>query len=556
MNSQARPDAAKPGAPGGAAAPAPRSDTPTFVIHWLMVLGLLASLATGLRIAASDNRLSWRWVEPLLLQGDVGRWHIWSAGLLLSAACAYLVLLWRGALGGRLKLLPASLRSPDAEVRRRGWNRLIYWVSFALLGTAGLTGGLMYFAGGLLPEPTLAQVHQWAAWGFIAYIGLHVVAQLWLGGLTQLLKIVRPRMAYGAAGLAALGTAGATWAVIAGGDHAAVSALHMRQVATLPVVDGLPDDAAWRDAPVVTVHTLRGSNFPDGETKVKLRAVRNATEAVFLFEWQDSTRSHKHLPLVKTDKGWAVKESRYALNDEDSYYEDKFGVMFSRVPHMGGGAVQLGSHPIAGKPTQPVGRGYHATADGSTVDVWHWKSVRSGGIGQIDDNHFGPPLPAEAGKRYTGGYTQDPKQSGGFDQNWDKIAGSPYVRPKLLPRDLAALQARLGQLDLDPNTGDTQLLAMNKADTVPYSAELDTYPVGTVLPSVVLDAPFTGDRGDVAAVGTWKDGWWHLEARRKLDTHSKFDLPFETGVYLWVSAFDHSQARHTRHAHPVRLVLD
>lgn len=130
------------------------------------------------------------------------------------------------------------------------------------------------------------------------------------------------------------------------------------------------------------------------------------------------------------------------------------------------------------------------------------------------------------------------------------------MRPKFLPRDLAALQARLGPVDLSPTHGDTQLLAMNKADTVPYSAELDTYPVGTVLPSVVLEAPFTGDRGDVAAVGTWKDGRWRLEARRKLDTHSAYDLPFETGLSVWVSAFDHSQARHTRHTHPVRLVLD
>lgn len=536
--------------------PAPRSDTPTFVIHWLMVLGLVASLLTGLRIAASDGRLAWRWIEPVLMQGDVPRWHVWSAYLLLGVACAYLALLWRGALGGRVKLMPASLRAHDPAQRRRAWNRLIYWISFALLGLAGASGLLMYFAAGALPEPLLARVHQWAAWGFVAYIAAHVAAQLWLGGVAQLLKIVRPRMAYGAAGLAALGVAGAAWAVIAGGESAAVSTLHMRRVATLPTVDGLPDDAPWQGAPVVTVHTVRGANFPGGETLVKLRAVRDDREAVFLFEWQDSTRSHKHLPLVKTAQGWVVKESRYAQNDEDDFYEDKFGVMISRRPSMGGGATQLGPHPLPGKTTPAAPRGVHATVDGSLVDVWHWKSVRSGGLGQIDDNYFGPPMDVQPGKRYTGGYTQDPKQSGGFDQNWDKLPDSPYVRPKRLPKDLAALQARLGAVNLDPLAGDTQLLVINKADSVPYSAELDTYPVGTVLPSVVLDAPFTGDRGDVAAVGTWKDGWWRLEARRRLDTQSKYDLPLETGVYLWVSAFDHSQARHTRHAHPVRLALD
>lgn len=542
--------------PGPSTEASPRSDTPTFVIHWLMVVGLAVSLLTGLRIADSDGRLGWRWIEPLLLQGDVGRWHVWSAYLLLAAASAYVALLWRGALGGRVKLMPASLTATDPAQRRRGWNRLLYWVAFALLAVAGASGALMYFAAGRLPEPLLANIHQAAAWGFVAYVGLHVAAQLWLGGVAQLLKILRPRMAYGAAGLAAMGVAGAAWAVLAGGERVATSELHMRRVAVLPVVDGLPDDAAWKDAPAVTVHTTRGANFPHGETPVTIRAVRDATDAVFLFEWPDSTRSHKHLPLVKTAQGWQVKESRYAKNDEDDYYEDKFGVMFSRLASMGGGAAQLGPHPLPGKPAPVAGRGLHATTDGSIVDVWHWKSVRSGGLGQIDDNYFGPPLPAETGKRYTGGYTQDPKQSGGFDQNWDKIPGSPYVRPKFLPRDMAALQARLGPIDLSPTHGDTQLLAMHKAETVPYSAELDTYPVGTVLPSVVLEAPFTGDRGDVAAVGTWKDGRWRLEARRKLDTHSAYDLPFETGLSVWVSAFDHSQARHTRHTHPVRLVLD
>ena len=93
-------------------------------------------------------------------------------------------------------------------------------------------------------------------------------------------------------------------------------------------------------------------------------------------------------------------------------------------------------------------------------------------------------------------------------------------------------------------------------DTVPYTPELDTYPVGTVLPSVLIDKPFVGDRGDVTAVGTWQDGWWRLEATRKLDTQSKFDLPMHSGLYLWVAVFDHTQTRHSRHLHPVRIEME
>jgi hypothetical protein len=41
-------------------------------------------------------------------------------------------------------------------------------------------------------------------------------------------------------------------------------------------------------------------------------------------------------------------------------------------------------------------------------------------------------------------------------------------------------------------------------------------------------------------------------------TGSKFDLPFAAGepVYMWVSVFDHTQTRHTRHMRPVELRLD
>ena len=44
---------------------------------------------------------------------------------------------------------------------------------------------------------------------------------------------------------------------------------------------------------------------------------------------------------------------------------------------------------------------------------------------------------------------------------------------------------------------------------------------------------------------------------RALDTGSKFDIPFVVGkdLFMWVSVFDHTQTRHTRHMRPVRIVM-
>jgi hypothetical protein len=182
--------------------------------------------------------------------------------------------------------------------------------------------------------------------------------------------------------------------------------------------------------------------------------------------------------------------------------------------------------------------------------------VRSGSIHQFDDNHFGPPLDAKPG-RYMGGYAQDPKSAGGFDQNFEKIADSAFVKLKFLPKNLAAQQAIMGRFNPDQNVSDEGMFAMAKADVVPYSAAADAaIPVGTVIPSVVYDKAFVGDRGDVSAHARWKDGWWTLEASRKLDTGSKFDQPIDDAIYMWVAVFDHNQVRHTRHMRPLKLHLE
>ena len=44
----------------------------------------------------------------------------------------------------------------------------------------------------------------------------------------------------------------------------------------------------------------------------------------------------------------------------------------------------------------------------------------------------------------------------------------------------------MGAVDLDAREGDPGQLWMTLSETVPYSKELDTYPVGTVIPPVLI----------------------------------------------------------------------
>ncbi len=184
--------------------PGTRTDAPTVVLHWIMVLSLIISLMTGLRIAIDDETAVLApLVSAVLMQGSVTWLHVISATVLSLVAIAYIVFLWRAHLASRLTVGSGTINSRDSTTRWHAINRVLYWVAFALLIGAALTGCLMYFAPGVLPERTVATIHQFIAWAIIGYVVLHVVAQIALGGWRGLLKIVSPRAAYGGAALAA-----------------------------------------------------------------------------------------------------------------------------------------------------------------------------------------------------------------------------------------------------------------------------------------------------------------------------------------------------------------
>ncbi|MEM9491738.1 MAG: ethylbenzene dehydrogenase-related protein [Myxococcota bacterium] len=377
--------------------------------------------------------------------------------------------------------------------------------------------------------------------------------------------IFRPRLDYAAATGVAVVLAGAavTAAVVA--DRQSLDSLQVVRVDTPPVMDGSGADPAWRAAPASTIHTGRGTNFEDGETTVQVKALHDGEHVYFQFRWPDPQRSQKHLPLVKVEGGWRVMQSEFEINDEDDFYEDKFSVVLARTPALGSGTVHLGTGLISG-PHRPVTRGLHYTQDGSVADMWHWKSVRTGGMtpAMVDDNFFGPPLPSEKkGERYTGGYSKDPHDSGGYVLNWDKLdPGKPLnetlVRPKFLPANPATVLGRMGEPSLEPTEGDEGMWYMQRDEAVPYDAALDDYPLGTVLPGVVINGAFTGDRGDLLAGAQWRDGYWTLEVSRLLDTGSPYDLALseDQPTYLWVAAFNHTQTRHSQHLHPVQVELE
>ena len=369
---------------------------------------------------------------------------------------------------------------------------------------------------------------------------------------------------------AAVAITGASFIVAA--DRLAVDRLQIHRIepADAPILDGDTSDSAWRNVTPFSLMTSEGANFDGkGETRIQIRAVHDGTWAYFLFTWEDPTRSLKHLPLVREVGGWHVLHDGYETGDEHEYNDDEFSVLLttSDTTLAGDRTFHASPNPIPGAPASLSGRGLHFTT-GGYVDVWQWKATRGGATGWMEDAHFGPPLePTPMQTRnivpYKGGFAPDPGEANYTDNFVLNAAaandGYRMIVPRRLPKDLAATEAAMGKIDLDPNHGESEGARwfMTEEESVPYSIELDAYiPTGTVIPGVIVAGEFSGDRADVRCAARWAAGHWALEVARRLDTHSRYDVPIKTGIFMRVAAFDHSEIAHTRHVRPIRLEVE
>jgi hypothetical protein len=358
--------------------------------------------------------------------------------------------------------------------------------------------------------------------------------------------------------------------LLVAGDRLAVDGLTVHRIASsdTPLLDGDTSDRVWRNIQPFTLVTHHGDNFDGkGEARIEIRAVHDGTWAYFLFTWDVPTRSLKHLPLIKEADGWRLLHNGFENGDERDFNEDKFSVLFTRadVTIAGDRTFHAGPQPLADKPATMTGRGLHYTiGDIGAVDVWLWKATSGGPAGWMDDGHFGPPLPPTPQQEshlspYRGGYAPDPGNANYADNFVAGAAADRTIVPRRLPRDPEATRAAMGDLHLDPDTGESAGARwyMTEAESLAYSAALDAnLPVGSVIPGVILSGEFSGDRADVRCAARWASGRWSLEVARRLDTGSPVDVALASGVFMRVAAFDHSQIRHTRHVRPIRLEVE
>ena len=372
-------------------------------------------------------------------------------------------------------------------------------------------------------------------------------------------------------GLVALGV-GVICAVLGLGLEA-VTRTHLRigriEPSAAPVLDGDLREAAWLNAAPVTIQTTQGGDFGGTrQSTVEIRAVHDGTYAYFAFVWTDPTRSLKHMPLIKTKTGWEVATPDQAVHSEPAYHEDKFSVLLARstLPLIGN-AIHLSASPRRDRPASSSGRGLHYTSDGSVTDVWVWRASHGGPNGHIDNCHFAAAVEPTAEQldgrsSYKGGFAVDPGQSPAYQANVEPDqagSGSGMIVPKRLPRDITRTIQAFGQFSSLPRESDSENARwwMTEAESSPYSAVAGAQiPTGTIVPGIISVNANLMNNTRIRGVARWAAGRWTLEIARKLNTGSEFDVPIETGVLMWVAAFDRSETRHTRHVRPLVIEIN
>lgn len=310
-----------------------------------------------------------------------------------------------------------------------------------------------------------------------------------------------------------LGTTGPTFAA---------NVLTARKVDEGPKLTGTLKEV-WTQVAPLTIKVVGGKNLPGGTTEVGLRALYTADTVYFLAQWKDPTQSYRRSPWVRqADGSWLkLTDPQDKGGDSNQYYEDKFAMIWNiSSPAFEQKGCFSACH--VGEKGKPYGNKYTAN-EGEYLDIWHWKSVRTGPVGQFDNQYvdwtrFDPEKAPEAGRK------SDAKTGGGYSDNVRDDKKGPKWAAK-------------GQKPAPPYW----ILDAEKEpiDDAKYKA-------GDEVAGIVV-APFTGDRGNTSAAANWENGVWTLEWSRKLVTESKFDVQFKdlSKRYAFgVAVFDNAQVRH------------
>jgi hypothetical protein len=303
------------------------------------------------------------------------------------------------------------------------------------------------------------------------------------------------------------------------------------------------NNPAWATAPKLNLTLSETPYKPKGfpgitTTDATIKSLYDKDSIYIYMQYEDPTYSVARYPWIKQEDGsWKQMKDKDQTGHENTYYEDKAGIYFDiNTRGFAKKGCAIACHMTkdglnAGVPDKSAGRKY-TRKDGQTIDMWHWKSVRTGLAFGLSHDQYVDHVKSE---KKNWGRHGDEKIGGGYKNNMTKDKKMPMYMSK---------------------NADNKLTYLVDADKVPF---VDTFKAGDMVPAIVV-SKMSGSAADIMTSSVYADGKWTLVFKRALVTnHPKSkvqDVQFDDmkkDYYFGVSAFDNSQINHMYHEGSIKL---
>jgi len=276
------------------------------------------------------------------------------------------------------------------------------------------------------------------------------------------------------------------------------------------------------------------------KTKAVLKSLYDDKNIYVYLQYNDPTKSLARFPWVKqVDGSWKQMVNKDKTGHDNTYYEDKVGFFWNiNTRGFAKKGCGISCHMTKegknnGFSDHSAGRKYTRKA-GETIDIWHWKSVRTGLAFDLSHDQYVDSIADPSSHGW--GRHGDEKTGGGYKNNKVKGAKVPTYM-----------------------SGDSKNMPyILDSKKVPF---VDTFKAGDEISGIVV-AKMTGSAADVMTSNRYADGKWTLVFKRALTTsHPKSkvqDVQFSDlskPYYFGISVFDNSQINHVYHKGSIKLLF-
>jgi hypothetical protein len=290
--------------------------------------------------------------------------------------------------------------------------------------------------------------------------------------------------------------------------------------------DGRIKEDAWKTGSFSRLQTAGGP-------EVYMKSVYTDRDIHFYFKWKDDTNNN-------VSKVWEFDGTSW----KNGLEQDKLSILWDKGDSVAYFNLK-GCEAVCHKDDEDENLWYMATnSRKEKTDVWFWLAGITNVYGFIEDRFLDdtvdPTLLKAARRRDQGdpGFLKN-----GYKTSVERIA--PTRPTKMLIEGLTV------ETTPYPNIEQIQ-------DIYSYKE----FKAGDKQPFVYFYGAPTGSAADVLGHGVWKDGWWHLEISRKLNTGHRDDIVFDPGddpvYYMFgLALFDHTEPPPIKHTttDPVSLKL-